>query len=142
RYCIPANDYTRLITTAEEKFFSECDTRRVPVIVLLTKADALNGVAISELREEGLNMREALHAAGGIEQQLLRKSEKRLKERLGACKFPPRSYLSLGKMHEESFDCGDLLTTTSNALDEKTLQMLLISTQQTNILLNIKWAVK
>ncbi|KAG6329375.1 hypothetical protein ID866_9715 [Astraeus odoratus] len=141
-YCIPANDDIRLITAAEEKFFNECDTKRVPVIVLLTKADALQCVAIGDLRDKGLDMREALQSTGEIEQQLLEKLEKRMVEMLRACKFPLSSYLSLGKMHEESFDCADLLTTTSNALDEKALQMLLISTQQTNILLNIKWAVK
>ncbi|KAG6332740.1 hypothetical protein ID866_6347 [Astraeus odoratus] len=141
-YCIPASDYTRLITTAEEKFFNECDTRKVPVIALLTKADVLNGVAIGELRNMGLNMRAAIESVRGLEMHLLDKLEQRMLERLGTCKFPPRLYLSLGKMHEESFDCADLLTATSSALDEEALQMLLISTQQTNILLNIKWAVK
>ncbi|KAG6334415.1 hypothetical protein ID866_4671 [Astraeus odoratus] len=141
-YCIPACDYARLITAAEEKFFDECDTRKVPVIALLTKADTLNGVAINELRNKGLNMRAAKESAAGMEKQLLDNLENRMMERLGAFKFPPRSYLSLGKMHQERFDCTDLLTTTTNALEEKALQMLLISTQQSNILLNIKWAVK
>ncbi|KAG6326648.1 hypothetical protein ID866_12441 [Astraeus odoratus] len=40
-------------------------------------------------------MRAALQSAGEIEQQLLDKSKKRLMERLGTCKFPPRAYLSL-----------------------------------------------
>ncbi|KAG6330000.1 hypothetical protein ID866_9087 [Astraeus odoratus] len=141
-YCIPASDHARLITAAEEKFFNECDTRRVPVIALLTKTDTLNGVAINELRNEGLNMKAAKESAGEMEKQLLHNLEKRMIEMLGACKFPPRSSLSLGNMHEESFDCADILTTTTDALEEKALEMLLISTQQSNILLNIKWAVK
>ncbi|KAG6331702.1 hypothetical protein ID866_7387 [Astraeus odoratus] len=141
-YCIPANDHMRLITAAEEKFFNECDTQTVPVIALLTKANALNRVAIGELREAGLNMGLAIQSAGEREKQLLEKLEKGMIKRLEACKFPPRSHLSLAKMHEENFDCTDLLTVTANALDEEALQMLLISTQQVNLLLNIKWAVK
>ncbi|KAI5988269.1 hypothetical protein F5J12DRAFT_748346 [Pisolithus orientalis] len=36
-FCIPLNDSHRMITAAEKKFFDECDTGHVPVIVLLTK---------------------------------------------------------------------------------------------------------
>ncbi|KAG6330972.1 hypothetical protein ID866_8116 [Astraeus odoratus] len=141
-YCIPANDYARLITVAEEKFF-ECDTRSVPVIALLTKADVLNGVAIGDLRETGLDMMAAIQCAGEREKQLLDELQRRMLEGLGACKFPPKCFLSLAiEMHEKRFDCTDLLTATINTLDEEAMQKLLISTQQANILLNIKWAVK
>ncbi|KAG6332849.1 hypothetical protein ID866_6240 [Astraeus odoratus] len=141
-YCVPANDYARFITAAEEKFFNECDTRKVPVIALLTKADILNGVAIGELRDTGLDMKTAMQFSGEKEKELLDRLKKRMIEGVGACKFPPKCYLSLAKMHEEVSDCTDLLAATTNALDEESLKMLLISTQQANILLNMKWAVK
>ena len=46
------------------------------------------------------------------------------------------------EMHKDDADCGPLLEATTNALGEKALQMLLISTQRTNLALCIKYAVK
>ncbi|KAG6331212.1 hypothetical protein ID866_7874 [Astraeus odoratus] len=141
-YCIPANDHARLVTAAEEKFFNEFNTGCVPVIALLTKCDQLKGVAINELRCSGKSLKEAIHLAGDVEMQLLHGLEDRLKESLGSCKFPPKCYLTLANMHNENSDCTNLLSATVNALDTESLQMLLISTQQENILSNIKWAVE
>ena len=45
-------------------------------------------------------------------------------------------------MHEDNADCGPLLEKTATALDEVALQLLLVSTQQTNLHLCIEWAVK
>ncbi|KAG6332542.1 hypothetical protein ID866_6547 [Astraeus odoratus] len=141
-YCIPANDHARLVTVAEEEFFNKCNTGSVPVIALLTKADYLNGVAIGELIEGGKSMKEAMQCSGDVEKKLLQKAENKIVEKLRDCNFPPKCYLSLAKMHEESSACTNLLSATANALDKEALQMLLISTQQANILLNIEWAVK
>ena len=44
-------------------------------------------------------------------------------------------------MNQEGADCLSLLRCTTDALDEKELQKLVISTQQTNIALNIEYAV-
>ncbi|KAH0829101.1 hypothetical protein J3R83DRAFT_2567 [Lanmaoa asiatica] len=40
-YCISMDQIHRAVTVAEERFFGECDTRNVPVVVLFTKCDAL-----------------------------------------------------------------------------------------------------
>ena len=45
-------------------------------------------------------------------------------------------------MNKESADCGPLLRCTTEALDKVELQKLVISTQQVNIALNIKYAVE
>ncbi|KAG1734274.1 uncharacterized protein EDB91DRAFT_1005264, partial [Suillus paluster] len=37
RYCIPMDDHCQTIQRAEEKFFSECNTGNVPIIVIFTK---------------------------------------------------------------------------------------------------------
>jgi len=44
-------------------------------------------------------------------------------------------------MDQEGADCSPLLKCTKSALDEVELQKLLISTQQTNVVLNIEYAV-
>ncbi|KAI6140651.1 hypothetical protein BKA82DRAFT_4211149, partial [Pisolithus tinctorius] len=115
-YCIPMTDYHRTVTAAEQKFFNECDTGHVPVIVLLTKVDALNFAAIEELLDEE---RESL---------LLEKWQTH-------CKFPPKMYLPLTnsqqRLHNESAGCTTLIQPAE----------LLISTQQSSIGLCIEYAV-
>ena len=43
----------------------------VPVIVLLTKADAMEGKAIGQLRDEGMQMKEAMLRARSLATQIL-----------------------------------------------------------------------
>src|SRR6266436_3436998 len=45
-------------------------------------------------------------------------------------------------MDKDSADCGPLLEGTTSALGEEAMQMLLISTQRTNLALCIKYAVE
>jgi len=45
-------------------------------------------------------------------------------------------------MEKDNADCGPLLECTAGALGEEAMQMLLISTQQTNLALCIKYAVE
>jgi hypothetical protein len=45
-------------------------------------------------------------------------------------------------MDKENADCEPLLEGTTSALGEEAMQMLLISTQRTNLVLCIKYAVK
>ncbi|KIN96507.1 hypothetical protein M404DRAFT_162895, partial [Pisolithus tinctorius Marx 270] len=140
-YCIPMTDYHRTVTAAEQKFFNECDTGHVPVIVLLTKVDALNFAAIEELLDEGLEMEEAEERATERESLLLEKWQTHVKQILDQCKFPPKMYLPLTKMHNESAGCTTLIQCTASALNEEGLQRLLISTQQSSIGLCIEYAV-
>ncbi|KAI5988494.1 hypothetical protein F5J12DRAFT_528374 [Pisolithus orientalis] len=58
-YCIPLNERHRMVTAAEMKFFNECDSGHVPVIVLLTKADTLSLDAFQELKKKGSTVDDA-----------------------------------------------------------------------------------
>ncbi|KAI5986554.1 hypothetical protein EDC04DRAFT_2913285 [Pisolithus marmoratus] len=140
-YCIPMTDYHRTVTAAEQKFFNECDTGHVPVVVLLTKVDFLHLVAMEELLDEELEMEAAKSRAAERESQLLGKWQAHIKHMLDQCKFPPKIYLPLRRMHEERADCTALIQCTANALNEEGLQRLLISTQQSSIALCIEYAV-
>ncbi|KAI6013297.1 hypothetical protein EDC04DRAFT_3071173 [Pisolithus marmoratus] len=140
-FCIPMTDYHRTVTAAEKRFFNECDTGHVPVIVLVTKVDALYLTAIMELRDEGLVIAEAKERAAEKQGQLLEKWLAHVKHELDRCKFPPKGYVSLQKMHEEDADCTPLMECTANVLNEQGLQRLLISTQQSSIGICIKYAV-
>ncbi|KAI5988325.1 hypothetical protein EDD15DRAFT_2463475, partial [Pisolithus albus] len=141
-YCIPMTECERTVTAAERKFFNECDTGHVPVIVLLTKADYFDFLAIDELLDEGLELEEAERRATEREFQLLEKWQAHIKHNLDQCKFPPKFYLPLTKMHEESTDCAALIQCTATALNEEGLERLLISTQQSSIALCIEYAMK
>ncbi|KAG6332393.1 hypothetical protein ID866_6697 [Astraeus odoratus] len=143
-FCIPMDAYERPITKAEERFFNTCDTGSVPVVVLLTKADCLNLLALEKLRDQGYDMKGAKARAGYVEKTLLIDMQECIAGQLHQCKFAPRSYLPLARMNEvESSDqCTKLIMYTSDALDTVALQKLLISTQQTNISINIKYALK
>jgi len=46
------------------------------------------------------------------------------------------------EMEKDNADCGPLLECTAGALGKEAMQMLLISTQQTNLALCIKYAVE
>ncbi|KAG6327947.1 hypothetical protein ID866_11142 [Astraeus odoratus] len=145
-YCIPASEYERPVTAAEERFFNECDTGSVPVIVLLTKTDCLNLLAIQEVRDkdEECDMIEAKSRAVDVEKKLLIDMQEAVVEQLHECKFPPKSYLPLARMNkpECSDQCTKLIMCTTDALDTIALQKLLISTQQTNLSISIQYALK
>ncbi|KAI6106464.1 GTP-binding protein [Pisolithus croceorrhizus] len=141
-FCIPMTDCHRTITAAEKKFFNECDTRHVPVIVLLTKVDALYLTAVREHLDGGLTITEAKERAGEKQEELLEKWLAHIKVELNKCRFPPRDYVALQKMHQESADCTVLMQTTANAMNEEGLQKLLVSTQQSTVLLCMEYAVR
>ncbi|KAL4075194.1 hypothetical protein V8B97DRAFT_1550631 [Scleroderma yunnanense] len=141
-FCIPMTDYERAIVAAEEKFFNECNTAKVPVIVVLTKADAIESLAIGQLRDKGFTMKEAMPKANEVAIQMLSKLKMRIETQLDRCRYPPKDCVSLASMNKDDADCNPLLRCTTNALDEVELQKPVISTQQVNILLNIEYAVK
>ncbi|KAI6110747.1 hypothetical protein EDD17DRAFT_1482770 [Pisolithus thermaeus] len=141
-YCIPMTDCHRTVTAAEQKFFNACDTGHVPVVVLLTKSDTLLVDAIQELEDEGFETEEAHQKAAQMHGELLEKWLAHIKLELNRCKFPPRGYVPLQKMHEDNANCTALIQSTTNVLNEESLQKLLISTQQSSIALCIEYAVK
>ena len=76
------------------------------MIVLLTKADAMEGQAIGQLRDEGMQMKEAVLSAGSLAAQILSEVSAKVKKQLDGCKYPPKDYLSLGG---ELYSLGPLL---------------------------------
>ncbi|KAJ8579762.1 hypothetical protein M405DRAFT_109101 [Rhizopogon salebrosus TDB-379] len=138
-YCIPMDEYHRVITVAEEKFFSECDTSNVPVIAVLTKFDALSAVALGELRKK-LTRKEALERMPNRVEEIFANAN--IWGRLCETTYPPKNYIRLAKMNEAGTDCRPLLECTTDALSKEALQILLISTQRTNLELCITFAVK
>ena len=107
-------DYERPILAAEEKFFNECNTEKgwvlvgycqchdsdewgaVPVIAVLTKADALKVPAIHQLiTEQGLTMKEAVSKVADVTVQILSKVRSRVENELSGSKYPPKDYVSM-----------------------------------------------
>ncbi|KAJ8582233.1 hypothetical protein M405DRAFT_831002 [Rhizopogon salebrosus TDB-379] len=135
------DEYHRAITVAEKTFFSECDTDNVPVIAVFTKFDALSAVALGELRR----------TPGLTRNDVFKRTPERVEEifidaniwgRLCEMRHPPKSYVRLANMNVNETDCEPLLASTTGALGDEALEMLLISTQQTNLELCITYAVK
>ena len=67
----------------------------VPVIVLLTKADAMKGQAIGQLRDEGMQIKEAILQAGSLATQILSEVSTKIRNQLSRCLYPPKNYLSM-----------------------------------------------
>ncbi|KIO03843.1 hypothetical protein M404DRAFT_144958 [Pisolithus tinctorius Marx 270] len=152
-FCIPMTDYHRTVTAAEQKFFNECDTGHgkdtsttdmiaFPVIVLLTKVDALYLPALRGLLDQGVAIAEAKERAAEVQGELLERWLDHIKHELGKCHFPPKGYVPLQKMHQESADYSALMQCTADVLNEEGLQRLFISTQQSNIVLCVQYAVQ
>ena len=130
----------------------------VPVLVLLTKLDTLVSNAYNELKNEGCSKERARELKSEHAQQMLERLQVQIESELGRTQFPPKSYVQLtskcgllqvvaiilmfADVHENNADCGPLLEMTASALDEVALQLLLVSTQQTNLHLCIEWVVK
>ncbi|KAI5994775.1 hypothetical protein EDD15DRAFT_2165739, partial [Pisolithus albus] len=140
-FCIPLNESHRLVMAAERKFFDECDTGYVPVIVLLTKADTLTLDAVQELMKKGMSLDDAMKGAPEVEIGIVNDCLERVKGWLKKLSFPPTDYLSLTGMQSEGAECTPLLRCTTNALKEEGLQQLLISTQQCNLELCMEFAI-
>ncbi|KAG2052575.1 hypothetical protein BDR06DRAFT_957630 [Suillus hirtellus] len=142
-YCIPMDEACRSFTQGEIKFFSQCDTGSIPVIVLFTKFDALYDEAYAQLRKKGTPWKDAKglapkHAeesfAIGWQLKFLYDSKK--------IQRPPKCHICLPNMDRDDADCGSLIEQTAGALDNDTLQQLFVSTQKTNLEICMKYAVE
>jgi len=56
----------------------------------------MEGQAIGRLRDEGMQMEEAMLKAGSLAPQILSEVRRKIKNQLDECKYPPKDYLSLG----------------------------------------------
>ncbi|KAG1847974.1 hypothetical protein C8R48DRAFT_615121 [Suillus tomentosus] len=139
-YCIPMDEAHRSFTAGEQKFFSQCDTGSVPVIVVFTKFDALYDVAYSQLRREGKSLKDARELA-----------QKRAEETfpdgpqlkfLKGVRWPPKGHVCLPNMNEDNADCGALIERTAGTLNDEMLEQLFVSTQQTNLEICMRFAIE
>ncbi|KAI9566334.1 hypothetical protein HD554DRAFT_2174521 [Boletus coccyginus] len=135
-YCIPMNEHCRPITVAEEAFFS----KYVPVIAIFTKFDALHTIAFGELQEQGKGMREARDMAAKHAEEIFRRND--YYGMLQGKAFLPRNFVCMTGMNEEQADCAALISSTAEALDDEMLEVLLVSAQQINLEICIKYAIQ
>ncbi|KAG9311143.1 hypothetical protein JVU11DRAFT_9058 [Chiua virens] len=141
-YCIPMDQYHRAVLAAEEMFFNECDTGSVPVVLVFTKCDALLIQGMAALTPEEQELSHERRVAIGQQN-----AERMLKgnptwERVQRMRHPPNAYVELRELHKSNEGCKLLLKRTVGALDEEALQMLLVTTQHTNILLCIEYGFR
>ncbi|KAN0092709.1 hypothetical protein V8E55_003493 [Tylopilus felleus] len=141
-YCISMDKLSRAIQRSEERFFDECNTGNIPVIVLFTKFDALLTVAMSEsaAANRHLPRAERIKKAEALIEGIFEKAN--VWERLTKLKHAPKSYVRIGGMHKSNEGCSQLLETTTKALDERALQMMLVSAQQVNLAICMRYALQ
>ncbi|KAG1838617.1 hypothetical protein C8R48DRAFT_666797 [Suillus tomentosus] len=142
-YCIPMDEASRSFTSGEIKFFSQCDTGSIPVIVLFTKFDALYDESYAQLKSQGASMEEAEERAPKhAEESFAIGSQLKFLYDPKKIRHPPKCHICLSNMDNDDADCGPLIEQTAGALNNETLQQLFISTQQTNLEICMKYAVE
>ncbi|KAF8549878.1 hypothetical protein OG21DRAFT_1420576, partial [Imleria badia] len=141
-YCIPMDKLDRAIQRSEEMFFEECDPGHVPVVVLFTKFDVLLPVALGKLvpADQRLPLQERLSKADPLIEGIFHRAD--VWGRLAHLKHAPKSFVKIGGMHRSNEGCSKLLEITANVLSEEALRMLLVSAQEANIALCVKYAVQ
>ncbi|KAG1848827.1 era-like GTP-binding protein [Suillus tomentosus] len=139
-YCIPMDEASRSFTAGENKFFSQCDTGSIPVIVLFTKFDALYDVEFAKLRKEGKSRKDAKELAPThADESFANGPQLKFLEEV---RWPPRCHVCLPNMEKDDADCRTLIERTAETLDNEVLQQLFVSTQQTNLEICMKYAVE
>ncbi|KAG2748413.1 hypothetical protein P692DRAFT_20833669 [Suillus brevipes Sb2] len=142
-YCIPMDNPSRTFQRSEEKFFIECDTGNVPVVVVFTKFEALRPVAFGEIKKElkGSSAEERSRRIAQRVEELFTNTGvlDRLSDPNNRARF--KSYVRLQNMNQPNANCNTLLESTTFALDDKELRLCLVLTQQSNLELCIKCAV-
>ncbi|KAG1785537.1 GTP-binding protein [Suillus plorans] len=139
-YCIPMDEASRSFTASEEKFFSQCDTGSIPVIVLFTKFDALYGVAYSQLKKEGRSRKDAKELAPKRAEETFRDGPQL--KLINGVQWPPKGHVCLPNMDKDNAHCGALIERTAGTLDDEALKQLFVSTQRTNLEICMKYAIE
>ncbi|KAG2052260.1 hypothetical protein BDR06DRAFT_888237, partial [Suillus hirtellus] len=139
-YCIPMDEAHRSFTAAEQKFFSECDTGTIPVIVVFMKFNALYDVAYSQLRKEGKSLKDTRELAPKHAKETFLDGPQ-LKFLKGV-KWPPKGHVCLHNMNKDNADCGALIKYTAATLNNEMLEQLFILTQQTNLEICMRYAIE
>ncbi|KAG9310045.1 GTP-binding protein [Chiua virens] len=141
-YCIPMDQYHRAVLASEEKFFDECNTGNVPVILVLTKCDALllQGLAALTPEEKELPREERLVRGHQNAESMLKKNT--VWERVQSMKYPPKANVELRDLDKSDKGSKLLIERTVKALDEETLQMLFVTAQHTNGMVCTEYAIE
>ncbi|KAG2133385.1 hypothetical protein BD769DRAFT_1716845 [Suillus cothurnatus] len=140
-YCIPMDEANRSVTIAEIKIFSQCDTGRIPVIVLFTKFDAVYNSAYEQLRSEGASREEAEELAPKrAEESFAMGPQLKLLYHSQDIQRPPKCHVCLPNMDKDDADCRPLIERTAGSLDDEVMEQLFVSTQQTNLEVCMKYA--
>ncbi|KAG2117677.1 hypothetical protein BD769DRAFT_1751355 [Suillus cothurnatus] len=142
-YCIPMDEDGRSFTEAEVKFFSQCDTGSIVVIVLFTKFDALYDDEFAELICKGVSRKDAQALAAHHAKEAFASGPqlKLLYNRKGNHRHP-RCHICLPDMDKDNADCRPLIELTAETLDNDTLKRMFVSTQRTTLELCMRYAVK
>ncbi|KAG2071100.1 hypothetical protein BDR04DRAFT_1098764 [Suillus decipiens] len=142
-YCIPMDDHWRTFQRSEEKFFRECDTSRIPVVVIFTKFEALRPVAFGEIKKDlkGLSSEERSKRIAQRVEEIFTKTSVLNRLYDPENRAHPKSHVRLDNMNKPDTNCNILLEHTALALDDEALQFCLISTQRSNLDLCIKCAI-
>ncbi|KAG2368057.1 hypothetical protein BDR07DRAFT_1372360 [Suillus spraguei] len=142
-YCIPMDEASRSFTEGEIKFFSQCDTGSIPVIVVFTKFDALYDVEYAQLKRDGASREDAKELAPKrAEESFANGPQLKFLYDPKVIPHPPKCHVCLPNMNTDDANCGPLIDCTAGALDDEALKQLLISSQQTNLELCMKYAVE
>ena len=132
----------------------------VPVVVLFTKFDALRPLAMAKMTPADLKLplRERLSKAKPLTEEVF--GEANIWGRLCKMTYPPKSSIRIEReshvslylpdyiihyklgMHKSNEGSNKLLEVTAAVLSEETLQMLLVSAQETNLALCVKYATR
>ncbi|KAJ6601687.1 hypothetical protein DFH09DRAFT_499401 [Mycena vulgaris] len=132
-YCLPTNT-NRPLLGAEEDFFNNFDRGTVPVIAVFTKFDGLIDETFAKLLSNGCSYEEAEEWALP---QAVETLSTDLEAPLARFEFHPSDCVQMHDMRETGSDCRELIAKTANALNDDTLQMLLISVQRNNIYISV-----
>ncbi|KAF8438522.1 hypothetical protein L210DRAFT_3646773 [Boletus edulis BED1] len=160
-YCIPMDKIDRAIQQSEEMFFGKCDSNNVPVVVLFTKFDALRVNAQVKLApaDQQLALKERQSKIQPLVEEIFNGAD--AWGRLSKMTYPPKSSVRLESLyygfldahcvmpftnmldiHKANQGCNILIENTALVLNDEALQMLFVSTQETNIALCVKYAAR
>ncbi|KAJ7891723.1 hypothetical protein B0H14DRAFT_2688056 [Mycena olivaceomarginata] len=137
-YCLPT-DTDRPLLDADTDFFNVRGSGKVPVVAIFTKFDGLVTKAFGKLRNNGMSLIDARKRKFELAHEKLNTD---FIVPLMSTAFHPSDHVRLNDMRQDSSHCKELIAKTVDVLDEPRLKLLLVSVQQNNIDLSIRYAVQ
>ncbi|ESK85293.1 kinase-likeprotein [Moniliophthora roreri MCA 2997] len=127
-YCLPT-DTDRPLYREEMAFFQQ-DTGDVPVIAVFTKFEARVTKAFSQLRDNGMSVREARrHAPEKARQDF----EELFSERKLQMRYPPAAYVYLQNVNKPETTCDELSLVTHRAIQAEAVSRLFAMVQRNSV---------